>query len=428
MHISSDDSRIFRSNKFACILVVLAVVFLIRGTNFHINGDGLVRFQGIVSLMQKEEIPKIKYSMISSIFSIPFYLIKAEYVKYFNISVFFTSMLLITSILRKHFGSNPAIKFLIICLVGSMFTRYIQDFWAEVFSASFLFLGILYFILEKKKYLAALLISLAAANTPALMVPLAMLIFYWIYEDRNVRYLTILIVPFTLILTETFIKYGSILNTGYENDHGFKTLLPYSGLPGFSYPMILGILSILFSFGKGLLFFTPGLFLIELKNKNKDLQRLFISLFTVTVGLILIYAKWWAWYGGICWGPRFFLFVSIVASLVLAFQLSEPTEGKSTLRLLLISSVAAMSLYVGFMGHVTDDAWAAPAIANNYALESFNWYVPEFSVLIYPLIFQKIFTGKNLVFLTFILLVYGYITADLWSCLFKRVCRLYPDK
>ena len=64
----------------------------------------------------------------------------------------------------------------------------------------------------------------------------------------------------TSILLEAWIRRGSPFATGYENERGLRTLLPYSGLPGFTYPFVLGVLSSLFSFGKGLLFFAPGCF------------------------------------------------------------------------------------------------------------------------------------------------------------------------
>ena len=51
--------------------------------------------------------------------------------------------------------------------------------------------------------------------------------------------------------------------------HGIKTIMPYSGRPGFSYPFLFGLLSILFSFGNGLLFFTPGLLLPIRKTLSK---------------------------------------------------------------------------------------------------------------------------------------------------------------
>jgi hypothetical protein len=60
---------------------------------------------------------------------------------------------------------------------------------------------------------------------------------------------------------ENYMKFGNALNTPYLADveHGFVTIMPFSGEPGFSYPIVFGALSILFSFGKGLIFFIPSI-------------------------------------------------------------------------------------------------------------------------------------------------------------------------
>ena len=64
----------------------------------------------------------------------------------------------------------------------------------------------------------------------------------------------------SLVLLENAVQHGNPLEGGYANDAGRRTALPYSGLPGFSYPLFFGVLSVLFSFGRGLVFFAPGLF------------------------------------------------------------------------------------------------------------------------------------------------------------------------
>ncbi len=71
--------------------------------------------------------------------------------------------------------------------------------------------------------------------------------------------------------------------------------MPYSGLPGFSYPLVFGLLSILFSFGKGLVFFAPGL-LLRWKIASGEafsIQKItLIDLCLVfLLGLILTYAR-----------------------------------------------------------------------------------------------------------------------------------------
>jgi hypothetical protein len=53
-----------------------------------------------------------------------------------------------------------------------------------------------------------------------------------------------------LILLENTIVRGGPLITGYAGNHGATTVMPFSGMPGFSYPLFSGVLSLLFSFGK----------------------------------------------------------------------------------------------------------------------------------------------------------------------------------
>ena len=101
-------------------------------------------------------------------------------------------------------------------------------------------------------------------------------------------------------------------------------------------------------------------------------------------GLILVYAEWWAWYGGWFWGPRFFLMASLPASLALAVRLR-----RRRLRLFGLAGVLAvltLSIWVGVDGAafgLTDDLWSVCG-TNTYAQEFLCWYTPEFSPLWRP--------------------------------------------
>jgi hypothetical protein len=62
-----------------------------------------------------------------------------------------------------------------------------------------------------------------------------------------------------LVVGENILKFGNpILNPYLQGSAGLRTILPYSGLPGFSYPIVFGILNILFSMGKGALILCSG--------------------------------------------------------------------------------------------------------------------------------------------------------------------------
>jgi hypothetical protein len=163
--------------------------------------------------------------------------------------------------------------------------------------------------------------------------------------------------------------------------------MPYSGEPGWSYPFVLGLAAILFSFGRGLLFFTPGLFL-WLNSRARALlpwKTAVGMMLTFTAGLVLIYASWWAWYGGIGWGPRFFAFAAIPASIMVAAGIRR--AGKSAPADLLTLATLALSAWAGLAGALTDlnvdlafcqDHWT-------YANEAYCWFAPDYSSLWQPI-------------------------------------------
>src|SRR6185369_17960113 len=82
-----------------------------------------------------------------------------------------------------------------------------------------------------------------------------------LFQRKRLRDVLPLLATIALVLAENWIRRGSPFSQGYDDNHGVQTIMPYSGLPGFSYPFFFGLLGILLSFGKGLIFYTPGMFL-----------------------------------------------------------------------------------------------------------------------------------------------------------------------
>ena len=80
-------------------------------------------------------------------------------------------------------------------------------------------------------------------------------------DSRRVRHVIPVLLAASLILLESWIRRGHPFTSGYEGNAGLRTLMPYSGQPGFSYHYYFGLLSITLSYGKGILFFAPGLLL-----------------------------------------------------------------------------------------------------------------------------------------------------------------------
>lgn len=235
---------------------------------------------------------------------------------------------------------------------------------------------------------AIALLALGAANVPAAIVGLALAMGWWAWRMKRVRAAAPVVLGAGLWLLENTVRHKSAFSTGYENDHGFQTLLPYSGLTGFSYPTFFGVLSLLFSFGKGLLFFTSGLVLWFGRGLDalRSLRETLVLWMVYLAGLVLVYGSWWAWYGGFTWGPRFLVFASLPASLLLAAQIRRPS--RRLVELTVVLAALILSVWVGIDGQVFGRFGQDLCSANHYSQESLCWYVPEFSVLWTPFVFK----------------------------------------
>jgi hypothetical protein len=99
--------------------------------------------------------------------------------------------------------------------------------------------------------------------------------------------------------------------------------------------------------------------------------------------LIVVYAKWWAWYGGWFWGPRFFLAACIPASLALATRSTPDARAPAAVHLAVAVAIL-LSFWVGVSGLVFDQRGLGICMANAFALESLCHFVPEMSALWHP--------------------------------------------
>jgi len=148
--------------------------------------------------------------------------------------------------------------------------------------------------------------------------------------------------------------------------------------------------------------------------------RLQGALLTFVAGMVLAYAKWWAWYGGFFWGPRFFLLASVPASLALALQLQEPDRPVSKNVLLL--GVLVLSAWVGIEGAIFgQDGLERIGAVNNYALESLVWYVPEFSPLWYPLIAHRRVLRRDMFIVGYNVVVTAWLIAPVLEQLVRKL-------
>ncbi|MGX7676007.1 hypothetical protein [Plantactinospora sp. DSM 117369] len=383
-------------------------------------GDGLVRYQALLQLLEQRQLPETAYSLIGPLFAAPLWMVGRWYgdpepvLAQYNLLLFGFGLVALHLLLRDRMDRRLLRRFLLVLVAGSMAAAHVQDFYGEMFTATTVGVGLLAATLpgtgRPTRLAGWAAVVLGVANTPASVVALGLVVGVLCFRERRLRYLLVLLAAGTLVAGEAWLRLGDPLHRAYANNGGGQTVMPYSGEPGFSYPLLLGVVAILFSFGKGLLWFTPGLFLPARRwlaeRAGRGVAGVWLLWLVFVAGLVLVYASWWAWYGGLYWGPRFFLLAILPASLVLAVRLGAAEAGPwanlATLAAVLLSVWGAANslLYA--------QLWPWTCYDNNYYLESLCHFTPEFSPLWYPLVERPALTGMQRVALA------GYAVVLLW--------------
>ncbi len=444
-----DDST--RAKKYARVGAVIEIglmsIVLIAGlfSIFFslpqvISGDGYLRYVNIVDLLDHHSLNSAgsviagqskdaltRYSLIGPIFAIPLLFVgqllgkPPAWTGTYNFFVFVIGMFVTYVLLRKRVDRSLLRRFFLLLTTASMFPVHVATFYGEVFTAVCVGFGILVVTIRVSAPGAWIAIILGVANTPATLLGLGLMLLKRMLDSKRLRYMLPLVVAVWLILGESWLRRGSPFANPYADNSGFRTIMPYSGLSGFSYPFFFGLLSILFSFGKGLIFFAPGLLLpvgktlLRIEQQEKlPVYRVYTLWMCFLIGLILVYAQWWAWYGGLFWGPRFFLFASIPASFALAIRLHYKDVSFATN--LFTLGVLALSFWVSIDGTVlyAVSANIPTCIANHYMLEALCQYTPEFSALWYPFVIHPVLSLAQKLYLAYYLVVFIYLATPLF--------------
>ena len=399
----------------ALIDVGLALLFVVLPHGLF--GDAMGRFEALRGFIEHRTLSPMASSFVQPLASVPFYLLGKVFLTpqwwcaRFNTVLFGAGLVAARRLMRTAAEREVLRRFALLLIAASMFPNHLRNYGGEVFTAMLVAVGIV--AVHAGHELAGWTAVVAGVvNTPASMVGLALMVLARRWRVRRWTHALAVPAAAALILLEAWVRRGSPWTTGYENNAGFATIMPYSGRPGFSYPFFFGILSILFSFGRGLIFFAPGL-LLWIRRPATIGDRLhgtYTLWMWFLVGLILVYAKWWAWYGGLSWGPRFFLFASIPAALAIAAKLHD-IRGSSMPALGALLLALTLSTWVGIAGAAFDQVGLDLCSQNNYALEAACWYVPEFSVLWRPLIVGAIPQELTVIIVAYCVVVYMTLAA-----------------
>lgn len=378
-------------------------------------GDGQVRGDNLLKLLETGQLTPSRYSYIGPLFSTPLALLDrfaaepGDLFRRYNHILFAGYAVAALLALWRRVDRVFLARLLLLALTCSMFPYHLRTFYGETFSALGIAVGLTLVCFERPVLGWALAI-VAAANTPALGPSLALVAAAVAWSRRDWRHLIPVAVAASLVLLESWLVRGSPFTNGYEDlVDGAPGVLPYTGKIGFSYPLFFGVLSLLFSFGRGLAFFTPGLWLTLWPTRpaaNDALGRAAWLWVLFVCGELVTYGRWSMWHGAGFWGPRFLLLASLPASYFLALRLGDTARGLwanlGTLLLLVFSWWVGVSSAV-FELRGLDDAFCDATAEGAVCL-----YVPEFSPLWRPFVVPhplSLNDRRLLVYLAVVLLV-----------------------
>ena len=372
-------------------LLFIGAAVLLFVLPHRITSDGAVRYFALAQLIEWRELPTTMYSLVGPLSSAPLYFLgktvasSSWWCERFNTFVLLGGLSVMWQLLRREIPPALFRKFALLLIAASMFPYHVQDYFGEVFTAVMVATGLLA-VRFRHSVAGWTAVIVGVVSTPATLLGLAAAAMVLGWRTRRLRQFLPVAIAAALIMLESKLRHGTLFDSTYALTAGNATVLTYSGRPGFSYPLFFGLLSVLFSFGKGLVFYAPGLLLpvrAQLRMISARLLDSYDLWIAFLVGIIFVYSKWWAWFGGWTWGPRFFLIAAIPASCALAIALHRIGLFSVPARFGVLV-ILTLATWVAIDAAVFE--LAALDICANDSYASLCWYVPEFSPLWRPFV------------------------------------------
>lgn len=254
----------------------------------------------------------------------------------------FTAALLWLTALRLGYSDRVGVMLALLFGLGTIAWPYANHFFGEPLSALSLLLCF-YAIRSFRNrghlgwmWLAGLAAGVAIATVVAHTLLVAVLTLYWLTfffyvpsregEPRAQRgqwlralwaalaFGVPILIAGICLLGYNLLRFGNPFDTGYHFASG----------EGFSTPLLTGLWGLLGSPYRGLFWHTP-LFLATLFGFSRFLRRHVVEgavIFGLSFVLISLYSRWWMWWGGFAWGPRFLVPLTPFWVLLLAESLA----------------------------------------------------------------------------------------------------------
>ncbi|WP_412538980.1 hypothetical protein R8Z50_24380 [Longispora sp. K20-0274] len=341
--------RLGRAAAVTDYLLIVAGLLSLLVTDRHLIGDGARRYDALTQLLTGGGLSTDRYSLLGPLFSAPMWWLGRAagdprvWLSHYNLVLFVVALGLLFALLRRRVDAVLLRRFLLLLVAGSMIAPHVSDFYGETFTAMTVGVGALCAVAvvgpRALRLAGWVAMTLGGANTMSTLPALGLVGLRQGARTHRLRYVLPVLVAAAVALAESWARRGDPFDQGY-------------GAERFDFPVVLGVLAILLSFGKGLVFFTPGLLLPARRRLRGlydpaavDLWRGHEAWLVLVAGLVVVYGGWWAWNGDLYWGPRFFLLAIFPASLALAAWLTHHDSRPS--RNLALLAVLALSLWVG---------------------------------------------------------------------------------
>lgn len=240
--------------------------------------------------------------------------ISASFYTALSVAIFYLILKRVEEI-KKYKPTNWIFVFLFFYAFGTnLYSITSRSLWQHTSSLLFISLTIYLLLLSLKntKYVKWLGITSALMYIarPLNIVFVAFVTVYVFFKHRD-KFLKFILfsLPFAIMLfSYNYFAFGSPLTTEYivKNNTSFST------------PLLKGVIGNLLSPARSFLFVSPPLvasfygFYLYLKkwfkkdSKNKEINTIFALLAITFIVILVIYSKWWCWYGADRFGYGFF--------------------------------------------------------------------------------------------------------------------------
>lgn len=388
------------------VATVLAVAVLLCWVPTHPAIDDWRRQRALEAFVHGNGTV-MKYSVIMPLVAlVPYWLARGLGVgslvyDHFNVLVWVPWSLLVGARLERLRTSRFAVG-VVTLTTASMFAPFVTVFNAEAFSLMFVSAGLLVALdaggdRRAARGIGVVLVAIGAANIPVQILAIAVAGCYLWWRHRQVWLLGAAAIAVAVQVGDVLWTTGSFGLTKYPQEWWESPLLPWGRVVEFGYPFLFGVVGILVSLGRGIVWFQPGLF-VRTPDAPVDHVRTWRRLMTVmVVAMIPVYAKWWAWYGGFTFGPRFFLIGAVPAAVAMCDGLVFAR------RLGHWAVAAALTLWSGWVAIVGVLYFATPRAdylcrLDDFRYEPMCWWVGEYSPLLAPTWDRSALTPAGVVF------------------------------